>query len=319
MPSFTDILTRIEEAIEDFNKKIPAAQQNILDGIEEDLRRLDLKNGKIKPTVNNLKVVASIKNKLLKIVLNDDYIEDVKKYIQAFKDVTTLQNEYWQSVEKNFKPTSILKEIRSLAIEDTVSKLTEAGIGNGVASRITDILKTNVTTGGSLKDLTAQLRGGLTNTDASDGYLAKYAKQVTTDAITQYSRNYTQLVSSDLGYEWYAYQGTDIKTTRHFCDAMTDIRYFHLSQIPGLLQAKDLYYSDKDGGKKKVEINPKTDLPYGMIEGTNAENFFIRAGGYNCQHAIRPVSDKLVQMQDKALYDNVVSTPEYKAWKSANG
>lgn len=317
MPSFNDILTRIEEAIEAFNKGIPGAQKAMLDGIDEELRRLDLRDGKIKATVANLKVVASIKNKLLKIVLNEDYVENVKEFVQAFKDVGALQNEYWKSVEKTFKPSSILKEIRNQAIGDTVSKLTEAGIGTNIGERLSDILRTNITTGGSYKDLTAQLRESLTNTEKSDGLLTRYAKQITNDSINQYSRNYTQIVSSDLGYEFYAYQGSDITTTRHFCDAMTDIRYFHVSQIPSLLQAKDLYYTDKDGKRKKVEINPKTGLPHGMIDGTNAENFFIRAGGYNCQHAIRPVSERLVIAQDKVLYDKIVATPEYKAWKSA--
>lgn len=316
MAEFKDILTRIDEAIEAFNKKIPASQRAMLEGIEEQLLRLDLKNGRIKTTVANLKIITSIKNKLLKIVLNEDYIQDVKNFAKAFTDVTNLQNEYWKSVEKTFKPSSILKEIKNQAVGDTVNKLTEAGIGTNISAQIEDILRTNITTGGAYKDLTAQLRESLTDTDKSPGVLSRYAKQITTDSINQFSRNYTQIVSSDLGFEFYAYQGTDIKTTRHFCDALTDFRYFHISQIAGLLQAKDLYYTDDDGKRKKVEINPKTELPYGMIPGTNAENFFIRAGGYNCRHAIRPVSERLVQTQDKSLYDKIIATPEYRAWKS---
>lgn len=316
MPSFNDILTRIEEAIEAFNKGIPGAQKAMLDGIDEELRRLDLRDGKIKATVANLKVVASIKNKLLKIILNDDYVDNVKEFVQAFKDVGALQNEYWKSVEKTFKPSSILKEIRNQAIGDTVNKLTEAGIGSNIGERLSDILRTNITTGGSYKELTAQLRESLTNTESSDGLLSKYAKQITTDSVNQYNAQYTQVVSSDLGYEWYAYQGSDIKTTRPWCDAMTDLRYFHVSQIPALLRAEDLYYT-KEGKRTKVPIYDKTGLPHGMIEGTNAENIFVRRGGYQCGHQIRPVSERLVIAQDKALYDKIIATPEYKAWKSA--
>lgn len=317
MASFNDILDRITEAIDDFNKDIPASQQATLDAIEEQLRRLDTKDGKIKATVANLKIIASIKNKLLKIILNDDYVSSVKQFVGAFKGITTLQNEYWQSVEKTFKPSSILKEIRNQAIETTVNKLTEAGIGANISDKINDILNTNVTTGGSYKDLTSQLRESLTDTDKSDGILTKYTKQITTDSVNQYNAQYTQIVSSDLGYEWFAYQGTDIKTTRPWCDAMTDRRYFHVSEIPSLLLAEDLYYT-KDGKKTKVLIYDKTGLPAGMIEGTNAENIFIRRGGYNCGHQIRPVSENMVKAQDKALYDKVVASAEYTAWKSSN-
>lgn len=317
MASFNDISTRIKDALEKFNKKIPASQRAMLDGIEEQVARLDLNNGKIKATVANLKIVASIKAKLLKLVLNDEYIDEVKQFAQAFRDVSVLQREYWQQIETSFKPRSILKEIRSQAIGDTVSKLTEAGIGTNIADNIADILRTNITTGGSYKDLLGQLRESLTDTQKSDGLLTRYSKQITTDSLNQYSATYVQIVSSDLGYEWYAYQGSDIKTTRPFCDAMTDRRYFHISELPKLLRADGLYY-EKKGVKTKVPIYEKTGLPHGMIDGTNPENIFIRRGGYNCNHQIRPVSANLVKAQSADLYNTVINSPEYKNWKALN-
>lgn len=289
----------------------------MLDGIEDELRRLDLKDGKIKSTIANLKVVTSIKNKLLNLVLNDDYMAEVKEFAQAFRDVSVLQREYWQTVEAKFKPRTILKEIRNQAIGDTVSKLTDAGIGVNIADSITDILKTNITTGGSYKDLLGQLRESLTDTKKSDGLLTRYSKQVTTDSLNQYSANYNQIVSSDLGYEWYAYQGSDIKTTRPWCDSMTDRRYFHISELPKLLRADGMYYI-KDGKKTKVPIYAKTGLPNGMIEGTNPANIFIRRGGYNCGHQIRPVSATLVKTQNIDLYNDVINSADYKRWKALN-
>src|SRR5690606_26484181 len=185
------------------------------------------------------------------VVLTDDYKQEVKDFAKAFNDITKLQNEYWRTVEKSFTPRPLLKEIRKQAITDVVGKLTEAGIGANVSDRIIDILRTNITTGGSYKSLTAQLRDGLLNTEQK-GYLDRYAKQVTVDSLNQYSAQYTQVVSSDLGYTWFKYDNTDIETTRPFCDAMTDQPYFHISQVPDILKAKDLYYF-KDGVRTKVE------------------------------------------------------------------
>lgn len=313
MASFNKILLKIDQAIGKFTDRIPKRQQQMLEGLEEELRRLDVFDGKIKPTVANLKIIASIKAKLLRVILTEDYIKDLKQFVQAFRDVTTLQNEYWRSVEKNFKPRSILKEIRKQAIQGTVQKLGEAGIGANIGDEIANILNQNSTTGGSMKQLTAQLRQLLTDTGKSTGLLTRYAKQITNDSIRQYSAQYTQIVSSDLGFEWYAYQGSDIVTTRPFCDAMTDLRYFHVSEIPRLLKAQNLYYT-KDGKKKLVPIYKKTNLPHGMIEGTNPENFSIRRGGYNCGHQIRPVSEALVPQNRK---DEVFATMAYKRWKAA--
>jgi len=314
MPQFKNILTLIDKAIEKFNKRIPASQRAMLDEIELELRRLDLSGDKIKTTVANLKIVNSIKNKLQRLILTDDYRTDVKEFVRAFNDVTKLQNEYWKGIESTFKPRPLLREIRKSAITDTVKALGEAGIGTAIGEQIAGILRTNITAGGAYKQLTGQLRESLTDT-VTPGLLSKYAKQISVDSIQQYNRTYTNTVSGDLGFDFFAYQGSDITTTRHFCDALTDRRYFHVSEVPGLLKADDLYYSTDDGGKKKVEIYDKTGLPQGMIPGTNPENFFIRAGGYNCQHSIRPVSETLVKSSAPDEYNRIINSAVYKRWK----
>lgn len=314
MAEFKDILERIEEAITKFNKNIPGIQKNVLDGILEELRKLDLKDSRIKPTVANLKLIASVKNKLQRLILTDDYIDEVKEFVKSFSDVTKLQNEYWKSVEQTFKPKTLLKEIRNQSIADAVQKLTEAGIGVNIENGITDILRTNITSGGSYKSLEAQLRELLTNTDKSDGALLKYTKQITTDSIHQYNAQYTQTVSNDLGFEWYAWQGSEIMTSRPFCQSMVEERrYFHISEVPALLRAENMYYTDnKDGERKKVPIYKKTGLPHGFIEGTNTENFFVRRAGYQCGHQARPVSESLVP---KDVKERVYATAAYKRWK----
>lgn len=310
MPQFSDILKRIDEAVAKFQKVIPGIQKAIFADIQEELKRLDTTNGKIKTTVSNIRVIVSIKNKLLRLILTPEYRKEVRDFATAFNDVTKLQNQYWQSVESTFNPRPLLREIKQQAILDTVQKLTASGIGSTIQEQITNILRTNITTGGSYSALNEQLREALINTK-TDGLLLKYTKQITTDSINQYSAQYTQTVSNDLGFEWFAYQGSDIKTTRPFCDAMTDFRYFHITEIPDLLAAKDLYYI-KEGKKTKVPIYEKTELPHGMIPGTNPANFQINRGGYNCGHQIRPVSQALVPVD---IRERVFATAGYKNFK----
>lgn len=319
MPQFSDILTRIDEAIAKFNKVIPKIQKDIFADLQEELKRLDTSSGKIKPTVRNLKIITSIKNKMLRLILTPEYKAEVKDFVQAFNDVTKLQNQYWQSVEKTFKPRALLKEIRTQAIDDTVKSLTASGIGSTIQEQIADILRTNITTGGSYAALNDQLRTSILGTDKVDGSLLKYSKQITVDSLHQYSAQYSQIVSSDLGFEWYSWQGTEIMTSRPFCQAMVENnRYFHVSQIPNLLKGLDalgnkLQYEDnKTDETKKVELYSRTGLPYGFIPGTNTANFFINRGGYSCGHQARPISESIVPMNVREI---VYSTPQYKAWK----
>lgn len=319
MASFKAIIDRIDDAVATFAEKIPASQRDMLYAIDEELSRLELSNGKIKPTVANLKIVTSIKNKLLRVILTDEYKAQVKAFIQAFRDITTLHNQYWRSIEAKFKPRSILKEVRKVAITDTIEKLTENGIDVNVARPVADILNQNITQGGSMRELRESLSSMLTDAGDTPGLLKKYATQITTDSINQYSRNYTQLVTSDLGLEWFGYRNTLIKTSRPFCIAMVERRYFHISEIPALLKAQGLTYKHPKSGKQtKVRLNPKTDLPDGMYPTTNVANFLTLLGGYNCGHQAGPVSDSLVKMQDPALYAKVTSSAAYRAWKKIN-
>lgn len=315
MAEFKDILTKIDESISKMNKRIPSIQKDIYDSLQDDLRKLELQGDKIKATVKNLSLINSIKNKLNRIILTDEYKAEVKEFAKSFIEITGLQNNYWRGIESAFKPKPLLQAIKEQAITDTVSKLTEAGIGANIADPIADILRTNITTGGSYKELTKQLRENLVNTQ-TPGTLEKYVGQITTDAVNQYSNQYTQIVSNDLGYEWFKYDNTDILTTRPFCDAMTDRPYFHISEVPSLLRAEGLTYVNKKTGKREpVMIYEKTGLPSGMIPGTDASNFFIRRGGYRCGHSIRPVNERQVPQSDK---DRVYATASYKNWKSAN-
>lgn len=317
---YGDIIKKIEKAIEKFNNKIPSIQKGIFDDIQEQLKRLDTANGKIKATVANLRVITSIKNKMLKLILTPEYIKEVKDFAKAFSEITVMQNEYWRSVEKSFTPKTLLKEIKKQAIADTVKNLAGQGIGATISDQISAILRTNITTGGSYAKLTSQLKEKILNT-TTDGALQKYAKQITTDSINQYNAQYTQTVSNDLGFEWFAYQGSEIITSRPFCQAMVENnRYFHISQVPNLLKGLDAqgnklkYIDNKTEETKTVELYSKTKLPYGFIAGTNPANFFVNRAGYGCGHQARPVSEGLVPM---AVRETVYATAAYKAWKAA--
>ncbi len=315
MADFDEILDKINKATLRFAQSMPAAQRSMYNEILDAAQRLDVKDGKIDISAKNLKAINNIKNKLLKVIVTDEYKDKVKEYLKTFNEVTQLQNQYWKGIEANFKPPKLLQALKEITVTDTADKLLEAGIGVNIGDKVTDILRQNITGGGSYANLTEQLRQHILTTPESSGALEKYARQITTDAINQYNGQYTQVVTNDLGYEWFKYDNTDIETTRPFCDAMTDIKYFHISEVPAILRADGLTYVDKKGERVNVRLYSKTGLPHGMIPGTDASNFFVRRGGYNCGHQIRPVNASQVP---KEIKDRVVNTPAYIQWQAKN-
>lgn len=303
MADFNDIIKEIKDSLLAFDDSIPALQNKLFKELLKEIKKIDLKGDNIAVSVKNLSILTSIKNKLNKIILNKDYVGQIKEFVKTFNIVYDLQFSYWRSIENKFKPKPLLKAIRNQAITDTVQSLTSQGISANVSDAITGILRTNITAGGSYADLVEQLRQSLTNTPESKGILDRYVKTVASDAINQFNRQYTQIVSNDLGYTWFRYMNTDIDTTRCFCDKMTDKNYFHISEVPLMLEGLG------------CDIYKKTGLPYGMIDGTNPDNFFIRAGGWNCRHSIQPISERQVPGDIREL---TFLNPAYITWKSVN-
>lgn len=317
MADFNELIKIIESSVKGLNKALPSIQRGVLDEVLTEIRKLDY-DGKnnVKNSVKNIRVLNGIKNRLMNKILTPDYKGAVKEYLKVFNEVSAFNKDYFRETEKTFRPPAVVEEIKTQTVSGVVSKLTEAGIGANIADPITDILRQNITTGTSYAALADQLREFITKTETAGG-LERYVKQIAVDSVNQYTASYMNTISGDLGYEWFKYQGKDITTTRHFCDAMTDRDYFHISEVPNLLAAKGLYYTAENGELLKVEIYSKTGLPQGMIPGTNVENFFVRRGGYNCGHQIFPVHESRVpdsvksKVKDSGAYNAYKGKPIY--------
>lgn len=307
MADFKALISLISSTVDKFNSNVPGIQKQMLNDILLLIKQLDTRGDGIKVVGANLKLLTQVQSRLQKILLNPEYVKSVKDYIGSFNDVTKFQNEYFREIESKFKPPKLAGEIRKQAISSVVNQLTENGMNANVVDKVQDILRKAVTTGGSYSTLSKQLTDFLIDNKSGDGQLVKYTKQITTDALNQFSGQYTQLISSDLGLEWFRYSGSNIETSRPFCLACTDRKFFHISQMPAVLKGDFEEFRKFEG-----TINKKTELPEGMIPGTDVSNFMTNRGGYNCGHQWRPCSEDLVPAD---IRNRVYASDEYKLWK----
>lgn len=283
------LLDTLDKAVADFNKSIPGIQKQIAAEIDLLVKDLDITGDTIKSNVKNLRRIAAFKDKIQSIIQNSDYPDKVNDFVKAFEQVAVLQNQYFTKLTGDFTPMKILDEIKMQSIDSAIESLTEAGLNANLINPIHDILLKNVTTGGSYSELSNQLRDFIVTNENGDGRLERYTKQITTDSLNQYSRQYSNLVANDLGLDWFMYDGSIIKTSRAFCEACVKKKYIHRSEFPKLLKGDFPEFKEEKG-----TIYEKTGLPDGMIAGTNTANFPVYAGGYNCNHQLIPVSDVVV-------------------------
>lgn len=131
--------------------------------------------------------------------------------------------------------------------------------------------------------------------------------------MTQLAGENNRLFTDDLGAEWFQYVGSVIETTRQFCELLTEKEYIHKSEIKDILNG----YIEIDGKVHECEMNPKTGLPKGLIEGTTEQNFQVNVGGWNCRHQLIPISELMVPEHIRAKFDKGVNSQIEQAKEQA--
>lgn len=178
---------------------------------------------------------------------------------------------------------SVLKELLEFAKQSATVNLLESGVNANFTQPILEILNSAVINGGSVDDLVSELELFIVGDQATLGQLERYTSQISRDSLMQFSATYEEVLSDELGFEFYRYVGTRIRDTRPFCVKFLN-DYFHKKEVEQLGRG----------------INPITgkplssELKHGRIKGTNASNIFTNRGGWNCRHRFTAVNTQFV-------------------------
>ncbi len=291
------LASTIDGAVALFEDAIPAAEAGIARELEELLRSLKVKNGKLVMSVENLRTLTRINGQLESVIVRSpNYQKGLEKYLSTFARVEEMQIQYFQKLSKNFTPSKFLSELQADSLRATRASLLRGGISQNVVAPITDLLRESIRVGINYDTMVSNLREIVVGTPEIEARLTKYVKQISTDALNQYSAGFMEVAAADLGLEWFDYAGAEMLTSRLFCQAMVHKRFYHVSEIPSLL-AGDF----KEFKEVKGKINSKTGLPDGMVYSTTPATFNIYRGGYNCRHQAIPVPESSVPSKVRIL------------------
>jgi len=90
----------VTDSIDKFNKSIGGIQKDMFNMVRSFVNDLDIDSeGRIKPTMKNLKAVNSfIHFKLKKRLLKGDYEDSVNELVGSFNDISTLTDKYFDKI-----------------------------------------------------------------------------------------------------------------------------------------------------------------------------------------------------------------------------
>lgn len=295
------IYSRIGDDFDLFSNHADQAAKSVFYDVMALLNQLKTTNNSINVSVENIKIINKIRDKLNYVVNNSEYRDQVGKFIRAYDDLAKLNNKYFAQITSDFAAKEVYNEVKNLAKENVKDALLGSGFKTNITDKLVDIVNQNMSSGAKMDDLVEQVRIFLTDTKQGDGAFSRYAKNYTYDSINKYNASYNQAITSDLELEWYKYVGSLLETSREFCKELINAKkngmeYIHKSEFDELLKGNI--------NGKQIAINNSTKLPVGMEKGTNVSNLTINRGGYGCGHQFMPVSTASVPQEYKDKLKN---------------
>ncbi|GEM_PF-6044306 len=274
------IVMTIEDIVTQYGRQLEPIQKNLYKKALVLLKDISVDaSGNIKQTVENYKLISKVKNLFKSELSSDKYLRQIAMVNKHFAEITQIQQAYFFSMFKSFKPSAVMKEIQKQAVLATVDSLTEAGINEVLINKATKIITKNIQSGNSFAEMTEELEKFIKGNDKVDGKLVSYSKQIITDAMTQYSGQLNKIITDDLGLQWYEFAGGLMRDSRPMCRELVKKTYIHKSEITGICNGI---------------VDGKEVSTQGFIDGTDKDNFIVYRCGYNCQHLVVPISEEFV-------------------------
>jgi hypothetical protein len=266
-----EIIKRIQtlqaELEEGMNSRLPDIFKGLSDQVIELTNDLPLDP---KKRAANIRAIIGLKTQLTNVIVtNPEYVKEVGRVLDGFKDLKKLSDLYFSELIDGFNAKELLyQEILKANVEITKDMLLGSGIRNNFANAIQETLLANASGTTNRTVLQKTLRQFIEGTPEEQAYLNRYVKQVTNDSVMGFSRQYNQTIAEDLNLQYGFYSGTAIKDTRSFCRARHG-RYF-----------------------KKSEVENWANLGNwsGRAKGTTKSTIFTLLGGYNCRHDYYPIT-----------------------------
>lgn len=261
-------LNRLDSIPKKFLTDVEKAQYQILDDILAQISKLSLdSNGLIKMTTGNLKIADAINEKLSEVFLKSDYVEAVTDFATSFDIQKNVTDKYFEKAFPDFESSEFADGVFNAVKKNAVESLAQSTVTTKFLEPLKQQIDQIVTSGMDFKDATKLIREYAIGDGENVGKLLQYSKQIAYDSIAKADRAYTSAIADDLGSEWFYYAGGLIPTSREFC-IKRDQQYFHYLEV-------ESWASQSWQGK---------------MENTTAQNIYENLGGYNCNHALIPVS-----------------------------
>jgi len=295
MPTASQIVSSKLEALENvpnnWAKSIEGYQPRLFARLSRLLANLETVDGSLAMSVTNLNSIETILVEMRAFMTQGEYVKIVSQFANEFTIQQGVTASYFGTlgVEPIVTPfaAQLYQANKAIAIDGVLSN---TALDSMLLDQVRNNLIESVGSNASYTSTLDGLRGLVEGNAEREGQLLRYSRQIVSDTFATTDRAYTQLISEELGYQWFRWLGGKMKTTRCLCLNLNG-RYLHKKEIEqiGLGNLAII---------EGLSTCRTTNGWAGAMPNTNSKTIFTVAGGYNCQHSILPTSTFSVPKED---------------------
>jgi len=258
-------------AEKDLLEGLTATELKIFDAVKKQISKMNQTGGKIDFDSKNVDLVNELDQIVVRSIQKSDYPGSVNKYLQDFDSITDF-NERIHEEANGIDPKEFAKAVdpfKKQFVEDTLQGLTGSGVSTNFVEPLRQELFKNIVAGTSSFEVEQALRTFIQGNGETAGNLKRYVTQVSRDALNQYDGTINSRIAEEFGLDAFQYVGSLIDDSRKQCIRWTGKEVLLKKDLPA-----EIAWANNNGT--------------GMIPGTNADNFAVFRGGYNCRHSAIP-------------------------------
>lgn len=267
----------IVDASEVLASNVVSVQNYLYNQLVSVLKGLDLDSeGDIIQSAQNRKVIQQALSTIDAKIRTSGFQEAIEKYLGHISGVDKLNIAYFETLSDAFRPNAqFLASLQKETIAQVETLLFGSGFESQIKVPLSTMLNQNINTGAKFTDMLDQVKTFIKGLPDTDGRLLRYSKQISRDALFNYSRSFQTAITNDLGLEWFCYSGGLMDKSREFCIEHAG-GYFPKAEIES--------WASQDWAGKRPDTTEST--------------IFIYAGGWSCSHSIIPVDESTVPKED---------------------
>lgn len=291
MPTLTELIeervSRLESIPDKFISTTEKAQRDILKSAIASIESLDRKKGVITLSAGNINKIESIANEVLAAVFDSPYLGGLEEYAGEFLEQSEISKKIIGKSFGKFTNKQVFDAVLKKSQSEAIALLSEDAIKGVFINPLKELINDGISNQVTFAEMVTSLQDFISGTPELDGVLLRHVKQIARDQFAFADRRYNQVVSEEIGAEFYKYVGGTLTDSRVFCVNRTG-RIFHISEIRGWGSCKGV----DSGGAKGSE---RAGCPWqGMFRGTNTSNITTVLGGYNCIHILIAIATSQV-------------------------